>query len=174
MDFSPGFSLEMTSRLSLYSSAQLGSIVDTCSASVCGAFGQVAVFSAMLGSTADTSSCVRLRRLVLLLTLHLALCFFLSSGPRCAASWQWHVQGWYCWYFTLHAVFPFVVTGPDALHHGRYGPDVLGHGRSHARCVQRHMPMVQTAEYCACSAVAVRLNVVVDFLSWRRGSSSWS
>ena len=37
------------------------------------------------------------------------------------------------------------------------------HGRSHARCVQRHMPMVQTAENCAGSAVAVRLNVVVDF-----------
>ena len=84
-----------------------------------------------------------------------ALCFFLSSGPRCAASWpllirrslywQWHVQGCYFWYFTLHAVFP-VAVHPDALHHGRYGPDVLGHGCSHARCVQRHMPVVQTAE----------------------------
>ena len=41
-----------------------------------------------------------------LLVLYLALCFFLPSGPRCAASWplwtrrslywQWHVQGWYC------------------------------------------------------------------------------
>ena len=39
---------------------------------------------------------------------------------------------------------------------------VLGQGRSHARCVQRHVPMVQTAENCAGSAVAVRVNVVVD------------
>ena len=72
------------------------------------------------------------------------------------------------------SLLPF--TGPDALHHGRYGPEVqlcqcldgllvLGQGRSHARCVQRHMPMVQTAENCAGSAVAVRLNVVVDFFS---------
>ena len=46
-------------------------------------------------------------------------------------------------------------TGPDALHHGRYGPEVLVHGRSHACCVQRHMPMVQTAYNCGVSAVPV-------------------
>ena len=46
-------------------------------------------------------------------------------------------------HFTLCSLWPF--TAPDALHHGQYGPEVLGHGRSHARCVQRHMPMVQTA-----------------------------
>ena len=34
--------------------------------------------------------------------------------------------------FTSHAVFLLPFTGPDALHHGRYGPVVLGHGRSHA------------------------------------------
>ena len=54
-------------------------------------------------------------------------------------------------HFTLCSLLPF--TGPDALHHGRYGPDVLGYGRSHARCVQRHMPMVQTALKCGVSAV---------------------
>ena len=119
----------------------------------------------------------------MLLTLHLALCFFLSSGPRCAASWplwtrrslhwQWHVQGWYCWFlpFTLCSLLPF--TGPDALHHGRYGPDVLGHGRSHARCVQRHLPMVQTALKCGVSAVAVFF-CSSSSLSWRRCRFSWS
>ena len=62
--------------------ARLGSIVDTCSASVYGAFGRVAVFSVMLGSTVDTSSCVIIRRLVLLVTLHLALCSSSHlSGP---------------------------------------------------------------------------------------------
>ena len=78
----------------------------------------------------------------LLVNLHLALCFFLSSGPRCAASWP-------VWTSTVVSVLGCFL--------------VLGQGRrSHARCVQRHMPMVQTAENCAGSAVAVRLNVVVD------------
>ena len=71
-------------------SALLGSIVDTCSASVYGAFGRVAVFSVVLGSRVDTSSCVIIRRLVLLVTLHLALCSFSH------------------------------LSGRDALHHGRY------------------------------------------------------
>ena len=40
----------------------------------------------MLGSTADTSSCVRLRWLVLLVTFHLAQC----SLPRGQAHEAWH------------------------------------------------------------------------------------
>ena len=40
----------------------------------------------MLASTADTSSCVRLRWLVLLVTFHLALC----SLPRGQAREAWH------------------------------------------------------------------------------------
>ena len=123
--------------------------------------------------------------LVLLVIILLVLCsLLLTTGPWFAASWplwtrrtlywQWHVQGWFCLFFalrTLCSLLPF--TGPDTQHHGRYGPEVqlcqcldgffvLGQGRSHARCVQRHMPMVQTAENCAGTAVAVRLNVVVD------------
>ena len=44
--------------------AQLGLIVVTCSASAYRAFGMVAVFSVMLGSTVDTRLCVILRSLV--------------------------------------------------------------------------------------------------------------
>ena len=39
-------------------------------------------FNAMLGSTADTSLCVRLRRLVLLVTMHLALYSFVVFRPQ--------------------------------------------------------------------------------------------
>ena len=42
----------------------------------------------MLGSTVDTSSCVRLRWLVLLVTFHLAQCFL----PRGQAHEAWHAQ----------------------------------------------------------------------------------
>ena len=81
----------------------------------------------MLGSTADSCSCVRLRRLVLLVTLHVALC----SLPRGQAH--------------------------EARYHGRYGPDrllcaslavactrlvLLVSQLLHARCVQRQVPMV--------------------------------
>ena len=40
-----------------------------------------AFFDAMLGSTVDTSLCVKLRRLVFLVTLHLALCSFVVLRP---------------------------------------------------------------------------------------------
>ena len=44
-------------------------------------------FYAMLGSTVDTSLCVRLRRLVFLVTMHTSRCTpSLSSGPRCLSS----------------------------------------------------------------------------------------
>ena len=64
--------------------------------------------------------------------LHLALCFFLSSGPRCVTSWplwtrrtlfwQWHVQGWYFWYLHFarcvpcccsQALMPCIMAGMD-------------------------------------------------------------
>ena len=39
-------------------------------------------FSAMFGSTVDTSFCVRLRRLVFLVTMHLALFSFVVLRPQ--------------------------------------------------------------------------------------------
>ena len=72
-------------------STLLGLTVDTCLASVYEVFWKnftrgPSYFSAMLGSAADSCLCVRLRRLVLLLTLHLALC----SLPRGQAHRAWH------------------------------------------------------------------------------------
>ena len=40
--------------------------------------------------------------------------------------WQWHVQGWFCWYVTPRAVFLpwFLSTGPPlGLLHGWFGPE---------------------------------------------------
>ena len=47
----------------------------------------------------------------------LALCSYAPIGQLCALFWQWHVQGSFCWYFALLAVF-LLCSGPDALSAG--------------------------------------------------------
>ena len=68
--------LEVDSRPALFWRL-LGSTVDT---SLCVRLRRP-YFSVMLGSTVDTSLCVRLRRLVFLVTIHLALCSFPVFRP---------------------------------------------------------------------------------------------
>ena len=56
--------------------------------------GKCFVFCAMRGSTADSRSCVRLRRLS---------CGSVRSRRR---HWQWHVHGWFACYVAPRVVFP--------------------------------------------------------------------
>ena len=69
--------------------------------------------------------------------------------------------------FTLRTLCSMLLfTGPDALHHGWYGPECLDGFLLVVHtplCAMTYAHGFRLQENCAGSAVAVRLNVVVDF-----------
>ena len=77
-------------------------------------------------------SCSGMARLVLLVTVHLVLCFFPSLQARDARHHGWygpegfvrHVQGLVCWVSTMSLALcsSCFVSGQDVRHHGRHGP----------------------------------------------------
>ena len=127
--------------------------------------------------------------LVLLVTMHLALCSFLTSpSPRCSASWQVWTRStvavaftWLVLLVIVYLVLRFLLCrqARDAWPHGRFGPGGLFRhvqGFVCLLCLFRETPQLQFLDK-VCSHFVVQRQVPAFFrtsLLWRRGSSPWS
>ena len=112
----------------------------------------------IMAGMVQKDSCSGMARLVLLLTVHLVLCFLPSLQARDA--WhhgQYGPEGLVCWFFTMLLALCSLLClqAQDARLHGRHGPQdswsltgaVLGQGFLHARCCATCGVLVQTVQY---------------------------
>ena len=124
----------------------------------------------IMAGMVQKDSCSGMARLVLLLTVHLVLCFLspLFRPVMLSIMASMGPEGLVCWFFTMLLALCSLLClqAQDARLHGRHGPQdswsltgaVLGQGFLHARC-------------CAPCGVLVQ---IVQYWRFRSCSSSWS
>ena len=112
----------------------------------------------IMASLVQVDSYSGMARLVLLVTVHLVLCFLPCLPARDARHHGWYGPGGLvCWVFDVvpRAVLPLLSQAPDARHHDWHGPQdswrftgaLLGQGFLHACCCAASGVLVQTVLY---------------------------